>query len=201
MTTAKKLRFRILQFNAVVKSNHVALTLYPKLVFHQLGTIPTGFLNKKHPDITFMVTQQEAFCYFVQAIRSNKSNQYSTKIIIFKSCKTQNIVLRFYTEYKILCLICSFNKNDFLPLPTTQIILRGRRLSSYFHNTVTPTKHLLPFSKQMLKSISITILTYISILEVHYHRDYSSRNDRSWKNYLHFSFSQRIRHNSFLRTC
>ncbi|EFM27944.1 hypothetical protein M0P28_02675 [Streptococcus pasteurianus] len=56
MTTAKKLRFRILQFNAVVKSNHVALTLYPKLVFHQLGTIPTGFLNKKHPDITFMVT-------------------------------------------------------------------------------------------------------------------------------------------------
>ncbi|WP_447584622.1 GNAT family N-acetyltransferase [Streptococcus pasteurianus] len=56
MTTAKKLRFRILQFNAVVKSNHVALTLYPKLVFHQLGTIPTGFLNKKHPDITFMLT-------------------------------------------------------------------------------------------------------------------------------------------------
>ena len=56
MTTAKKLRFRILQFNAVVKSNHVALTLYPKLVFHQLGTIPSGFLNKKHPDITFMLT-------------------------------------------------------------------------------------------------------------------------------------------------
>ena len=46
MTTAKKLRFRILQFNAVVKSNHVALTLYPKLVFHQLGTIPTYFSIK-----------------------------------------------------------------------------------------------------------------------------------------------------------
>ena len=47
MVTAKKLGFRILQFNAVVKSNHVAFTLYPKLVFHQLGTIPAGFLNKK----------------------------------------------------------------------------------------------------------------------------------------------------------
>ena len=84
MRLPKKLRFRILQFNAVVKSNHVALTLYPKLVFHQLGTIPTGFLNKKHPDITFYGNLAGGFLLFVQAIRSNKSNQYSTKIINFQ---------------------------------------------------------------------------------------------------------------------
>ncbi len=38
--------FGILQFNAVVKSNTIALNLYKKLGFTQLGTIPKGFLLK-----------------------------------------------------------------------------------------------------------------------------------------------------------
>ena len=38
--------FRVLQFNAVVKSNKGALALYKKLGFTQLGMIPGGFLNK-----------------------------------------------------------------------------------------------------------------------------------------------------------
>ncbi len=42
----KELGFRILQFNAVVKSNGFALALYKKLGFTQLGTIPGGFLLK-----------------------------------------------------------------------------------------------------------------------------------------------------------
>lgn len=41
---AKELDFRILQFNAVVKSNQTALALYQKLGFTQLGKIPNGFL-------------------------------------------------------------------------------------------------------------------------------------------------------------
>ena len=43
---AKELDFRIMQFNAVVKSNAAALALYKKLGFVQLGTIPGGFLMK-----------------------------------------------------------------------------------------------------------------------------------------------------------
>lgn len=43
---AKNLGFKILQFNAVVKTNHSALHLYKKLGFTQLGTIPKGFLMK-----------------------------------------------------------------------------------------------------------------------------------------------------------
>ena len=43
---AKEIGFRVLQFNAVVKSNTTALKLYQKLGFTQLGTIPGGFLNK-----------------------------------------------------------------------------------------------------------------------------------------------------------
>lgn len=39
----KKLGFRILQFNAVVKYNHTAIELYKKLGFVPLGTIPGGF--------------------------------------------------------------------------------------------------------------------------------------------------------------
>lgn len=46
MQTAKELGFRILQFNAVVKTNTSALALYKKLGFTQLGTIPNGFLMK-----------------------------------------------------------------------------------------------------------------------------------------------------------
>ncbi|MCE5189768.1 MAG: GNAT family N-acetyltransferase [Eubacteriales bacterium] len=43
MATAKSLGFRILQFNAVVKTNVSALHLYEKLGFQQLGVIPGGF--------------------------------------------------------------------------------------------------------------------------------------------------------------
>lgn len=46
MNKAKELGFKILQFNAVVKSNIYALRLYEKLGFVQLGTIPNGFLMK-----------------------------------------------------------------------------------------------------------------------------------------------------------
>lgn len=44
MKKAKELNYRILQFNAVVKSNQTALALYKKLGFTQLGCIPNGFL-------------------------------------------------------------------------------------------------------------------------------------------------------------
>ena len=43
---AKEFGFRILQFNAVVKTNHSARHLYEKLGFTPLGTIPGGFLMK-----------------------------------------------------------------------------------------------------------------------------------------------------------
>ena len=43
METAKRLGFRILQFNAVVEDNTPARRLYEKLGFVQLGTIPGGF--------------------------------------------------------------------------------------------------------------------------------------------------------------
>ena len=42
---AKALGFHILQFNAVVASNHGAQHLYEKLNFVQLGRIPGGFFN------------------------------------------------------------------------------------------------------------------------------------------------------------
>ena len=46
LNKAKELGFKIMQFNAVVKSNKPALRLYKKLGFVQLGTIPNGFLMK-----------------------------------------------------------------------------------------------------------------------------------------------------------
>ena len=46
MAQAKKLGFKILQFNAVVATNVAALKLYARLGFVQLGVIPGGFLMK-----------------------------------------------------------------------------------------------------------------------------------------------------------
>ncbi len=43
MQQARKHGFRLLQFNAVVKTNESALHLYKKLGFQQLCTIPGGF--------------------------------------------------------------------------------------------------------------------------------------------------------------
>lgn len=40
---AKELGFRIMQFNAVVKTNYAALHIYEKLGFVRLGVIPGGF--------------------------------------------------------------------------------------------------------------------------------------------------------------
>ena len=41
-----ELGFKLLQFNAVVRTNHAALHLYEKLGFVRLGVIPGGFLMK-----------------------------------------------------------------------------------------------------------------------------------------------------------
>ncbi len=46
ITQGGLLGFKILQFNAVVKTNKPARHLYEKLGFHTLGTIPKGFLIK-----------------------------------------------------------------------------------------------------------------------------------------------------------
>lgn len=42
----RKLGFRVLQFNAVVRTNERAVRLYEKLGFVCLGTVPGGFLMK-----------------------------------------------------------------------------------------------------------------------------------------------------------
>lgn len=46
ISKGKELGFKILQFNAVVKTNTAALSLYKKLGFIRLGVIPKGFLMK-----------------------------------------------------------------------------------------------------------------------------------------------------------
>lgn len=46
MNVAKNKGFLILQYNAVVETNHVARHLYEKLGFKQLGVIPKGFKTK-----------------------------------------------------------------------------------------------------------------------------------------------------------
>lgn len=46
ISKAKELGFKILQFNAVVRTNEYALRLYKKLGFVKLGIIPNGFLMK-----------------------------------------------------------------------------------------------------------------------------------------------------------
>ncbi len=43
---ASRLKFRIMQFNAVVKENYRARKLYESLGFVQLGSIPGGFRMK-----------------------------------------------------------------------------------------------------------------------------------------------------------
>ena len=49
----KELGFKLLQFNAVVKTNSVAIKLYEKLNFTKIGEVKNGFLNKdnKYEDI------------------------------------------------------------------------------------------------------------------------------------------------------
>ncbi len=55
METARDMGFRIMQFNAVVKTNAAALRLYEKLGFSRLGVIPGGFrMNGKYEDIVPM---------------------------------------------------------------------------------------------------------------------------------------------------
>jgi len=46
MEKGKELEYKILQFNAVVKTNYNAIHLYEKLGFIKLGVIPNGFLMK-----------------------------------------------------------------------------------------------------------------------------------------------------------
>ena len=46
MEKAVVIGFKILQFNAVVKTNYSARHLYEKLGFKPLGVIPGGFLKK-----------------------------------------------------------------------------------------------------------------------------------------------------------
>ena len=41
---AKEFGFRLMQFNAVVSTNAMAIHIYEKLGFQRLGTIPQGFL-------------------------------------------------------------------------------------------------------------------------------------------------------------
>lgn len=46
LAKGKELGFRVLQFNAVVKTNVAAIKLYTKLGFTRLGEVPQGFLMK-----------------------------------------------------------------------------------------------------------------------------------------------------------
>ena len=52
LDTAKEKGFRLIQFNAVVKTNDVARHIYEKLGFVTLGTIPGGFrMDDRYEDI------------------------------------------------------------------------------------------------------------------------------------------------------
>ncbi|WP_220451993.1 GNAT family N-acetyltransferase [Propionibacterium australiense] len=54
MGTAARLGFRILQFNAVVSTNHSARALYERLGFVEIGQVPGGFRHDSgdYADIT-----------------------------------------------------------------------------------------------------------------------------------------------------
>lgn len=52
---AEELGFGILQFNAVVASNHAAVHLYEKIGFAKLGTIPKGFRTRTGIRILFCI--------------------------------------------------------------------------------------------------------------------------------------------------
>jgi ribosomal protein S18 acetylase RimI-like enzyme len=55
LETAREMGFRIMQFNAVVKTNLGALCLYEKLGFTRLGVIPGGFrMDDGYEDIVPM---------------------------------------------------------------------------------------------------------------------------------------------------
>ena len=55
LETAKQLGFRIMQFNAVVRTNLGALRLYERLGFQRLGVIPGGFrMDDRYEDIVPM---------------------------------------------------------------------------------------------------------------------------------------------------
>ena len=46
LAEGKRLGFRVLQFNAVVRTNERAVALYERLGFVRLGCVPGGFLKK-----------------------------------------------------------------------------------------------------------------------------------------------------------
>lgn len=46
LAKGRELGFKVLQFNAVVATNHSAIKLYDKLGFVRLGKVPSGFLMK-----------------------------------------------------------------------------------------------------------------------------------------------------------
>lgn len=54
-----KYGFKIMQFNAVVSTNDVAIHLYEKIGFHKLGIIPKGFLLKNE-------TYEDIILYYIE---------------------------------------------------------------------------------------------------------------------------------------
>ncbi len=59
LKTGAEFGFKIMQFNAVVASNAVAIHLYEKIGFHRIGTIPQGFLQKNG-------TYEDIILYYIE---------------------------------------------------------------------------------------------------------------------------------------
>lgn len=59
----KEFGFQLMQFNAVVSTNSVAIHLYEKIGFHKLGVIPKGFLlgDGSYTDIILYYLQLDQF--------------------------------------------------------------------------------------------------------------------------------------------